>query len=375
MEKLNVGIATIPISKAGRMPLSNLVDIVSSFSGRICLITGDAGYNFFKDNHGVKLYGVGNRPKPNTFARIVNYIPTQLKMAYRVMRAAATTDSWIFFTGASASPLPILIAKLLGKKVVSAYAASDTKVLGAQGKFLLRPMELLGIASLILSNRIVIYSESLIQEWGLEKYRHKIAIAHEHFLDFDKFKLRNQLSERKNLVGYIGRLSKEKGILNFMKAIPEILKEGNDVKFLVGGEGQLRGEIDEYLREENLDGEVELPGWIPHDQLPEYLNKLKLLVLPSYTEGLPNIMLEAMACGTPVLATPVGSVPDVIKDGETGFIMKDGSPEYIANNIIKALDHPDLEQIARNAHALVRREFTYQKAVKRYRQILGNSWK
>lgn len=364
-----MGIVTIPICEAGLTPLSNLVDIVSSFSGRICLITGDAGYTFFKDNHKVKLYGVGNRPKPNTFARIVNYIPTQLRMAYRLARASATTDSWIFFIGASASPLPMLTAKLLGKKVVSAYAASDTEIIEAQSKILSKPMKLLTKGSLTLSDRIILYSQNLIHEHGLGKYRNKISIAHKHFLDFDKFKLWNQLSERENLVGYIGRLSEEKATLNFVKAIPEMLKK-QESKFLIGGEGQLRDKVEEYLNRGNLNSRVKFVGWIPHDELPKYLNELKLLVLPSYTEGLPNIMLEAMACGTPVLARPVGAIPDVIKDSETGFIMEDNSPECIAKDIIRALNHTSLEQIARNAGSLVKREFTYEAAVEGYRNIL-----
>jgi len=77
-----------------------------------------------------------------------------------------------------------------------------------------------------------------------------------------------------------------------------------------------------------------------------------------------------MACGTAVLATPVGAIPDVIKDGETGFIMEDNSPECIARNILRALNHPNLEGIMRNARALVQRKFTYEKAVERYREIL-----
>ena len=77
-----------------------------------------------------------------------------------------------------------------------------------------------------------------------------------------------------------------------------------------------------------------------------------------------------MACGTPVLATSVGGVPDVIKDEETGFIMKDNSPECIAKNVMRALEHPDLEKIVENARALVEREFTYEAAVERYRKIL-----
>jgi glycosyltransferase involved in cell wall biosynthesis len=115
---------------------------------------------------------------------------------------------------------------------------------------------------------------------------------------------------------------------------------------------------------------MELTGWIPHDELPDYLNELKLLILPSYTEGLPNIMLEAMACGTPVLATPVGAIPDVIKEGRTGFIMENNSPGCIAENMMRALEYPDLDRIVENARELVKKEFTYGAAVERYRKIL-----
>jgi glycosyltransferase involved in cell wall biosynthesis len=111
--------------------------------------------------------------------------------------------------------------------------------------------------------------------------------------------------------------------------------------------------------------------WIPHDELPRYLNELKLLILPSYTEGLPTGVLEAMACGTLVLATPVGAIPDVIKDGETGFIMENNSPECIAENVEKVLNCPNLDEIVKSARELVVKEFTYETAVDRYRKMLS----
>jgi len=122
-----------------------------------------------------------------------------------------------------------------------------------------------------------------------------------------------------------------------------------------------------------LDSKVEVLGWIPHKDLPAYLNELKLLVLPSYTEGFPGIMLEAMSCGTPVLATPVGGIPDVISDEETGFLVKKNSSKCIAENIIRALGHPNLEYIAKRARALVKTEFTYEVALEHYKVALNST--
>jgi glycosyltransferase involved in cell wall biosynthesis len=139
---------------------------------------------------------------------------------------------------------------------------------------------------------------------------------------------------------------------------------------LIGGDGPLKESIASSLQDDGIAARVDLPGWISHEELPKYLNQLRLLVLPSYTEGLPNIMLEAMACGTPVLATPVGAVPDVSVDGKTGFIMENNTPECIAENVMRALEHPDLEGVAQRARALVEREYTFERAVERWKSIL-----
>ena len=201
----------------------------------------------------------------------------------------------------------------------------------------------------------------------MEKYKHKIAIGGEHFVDLDKFKIERNFEERGNLVGYIGRLSEEKGVLSLPEAMLGLLDKRDDISFLVGGDGQLLHSL-----EDRLDGKAQFVGWIPHHELPKYLNELKLLVLPSSTEGLPNIVLEAMACGTPVIATPVGVVPDLITDSETGFIMEDNSPECIARNIVRALGSPNLNEITKKARAFIEREYTYEAALERYKTILSN---
>jgi len=286
-----------------------------------------------------------------------------------IIKNLKQVDCWFIF-GGQGSAIPIITAKLLGKKIAILMAGSAIKdSLFSQNNFQ-GVIKILSLICLALVDNIIIYSPNLIQEWGLEPYRHKILIAHEHFLDLDAFTATTPLSARPQLIGYIGRLSGEKGVQHLARALPAILGGRQELRALIGGDGQLKDSIEAFLQEEGIAARVDLPGWISHDDLPMYLNQLHLLVLPSYTEGLPNIMLEAMACGTPVLATPVGAVPDVVVDGKTGFIMESNSPECIAENVARALSSPELEQIAEAGRRFVEENFTFEKTVENWKGIL-----
>ena len=162
--------------------------------------------------------------------------------------------------------------------------------------------------------------------------------------------------------------------MNLVEAVPllESLKNmDRNIEVMIYGDGPLKNELNRTIQGNNLNDYVKLKGRIPsHDIVAFVLNNFKLLVLPSKFEGLPTIILEAMACGTPVLATPVGSIPEVIKDGETGFIMENNSPECIAENIVRVLEYPDLDKVTKNARKLVEEKYTYEAAVGRYKEIL-----
>lgn len=368
---INIGILTFPMAQANVKPFSNLVNIVKDLSDSVYVIATRGKNTNLEGVRNEIIYEIVHKSGKNPISRIFRYIWTQLKMSQCLANLSKKVDLWIFYIG-DALVVPMITAKILRKKVVLVIGGFMEREIELRNDYIGKVLKPLKKINLSLSHCIVLYSPNFIKEWNFEKYRNKILIAHEHFLDFNKFEIKKKLRERNNLVGYIGRLSEEKGVLNFVKAIPEVLKERDDIEFLIGGDGQLRDEIEKYINEKNLNDKIKLAGWIPHGNLPDYLNELKLVVLPSFTEGLPNVMLEAMACGTPVLATPVGAIPDVITDGETGFIMENNSPECIARNVIRALNHPNLERIAENARALVEREFTYERAVERWREVVEN---
>jgi glycosyltransferase involved in cell wall biosynthesis len=270
--------------------------------------------------------------------KILKFSKLQIQIALDMIRHHNKSDMFMFFM-AEGLFFPVIVAKLLNKRSVLCLAASmpEMAIHASKDTLFLKIFKNIEYISYLFSDRIIVYSPGLISQWNLEPYRHKILIAHRHFLDFNTFTVTTPLPDRPPLIGYIGRLSGEKGVQHFAQALPAILSDRQDLRVLIGGDGPLKELIEASLQERGVTTRVDLPGWISHDDLPRYLNQLRLLVLPSYTEGLPNIMLEAMACGTPVLATPVGAIPDVIIDGKTGFIMENNSPECIAENVKRAL--------------------------------------
>lgn len=383
MNDLNICVITqtLPKAKGGHILLSRLLKLLEPICDEIFTITS----NFPDDsmlNMKIHIKNVKSDDKIETmWIRTYKYILTQLRISIAFAKIYKNIDVVIFYVGGTALLLPMIFTKMLGKKAVliatgsgfeSAKMIYGRRFFGLGGVIFSNIIKIFEIINYTLSDKIIVYSKISINQLRLENHIGKIAISPEHFLDYKIFTNDNNINQRNNLIGYIGRLSEEKGALNFTRAIPIILKTKSEVDFKIIGDGDLRNKIGKYLDDNNLNDIVKITGWIPHNKIPYCLNELKLVVLPSYTEGLPNLMLEAMACGTPVLATAVGTIPSIIRDGETGFIMENNSPECIAENAIRALDHPVLEMIVENARAVVEREFTYETAVDRYRKILGD---
>jgi glycosyltransferase involved in cell wall biosynthesis len=219
-------------------------------------------------------------------------------------------------------------------------------------------------------DRIILESPSVKDFYNLDKFNKKLLYAHLFIPSI--FTLTNPFNKRDIDLAFMGALSKEKGIIEFLKSC-NILKNKNvAIRVIIYGDGVLKDQVVQYINENNLSTIVQLKNFIdPHD-VPKVLNKIKLLVIPSYSEGLPNILLEAMACGTPVLATLVGGIPDLVKEGENGFLLKSNNPKHIAERITELLNKPELlEKVSITAHNYIRKSFGYEKTLEAWRKILS----
>ena len=155
-------------------------------------------------------------------------------------------------------------------------------------------------------------------------------------------------------VGTVMRLSEQKDPITFVEAAAIVARQPghDDVRFVIVGDGPLRGDVERHIEIAALDGRFELTGAVA-DAIP-CLGRFDLFVLSSRWEGLPRVVVEAMAAGIPVVATAVGGVGEVIVDGETGLLVAPRDPAALADAIGRLLDQRGLAaQLASAASARV----------------------
>ncbi|MEW6221376.1 MAG: glycosyltransferase family 4 protein [Thermodesulfobacteriota bacterium] len=140
---------------------------------------------------------------------------------------------------------------------------------------------------------------------------------------------------------YLGRLEEKKGVFDLVRACGQLAAGRPDLELVLAGEGD-QEPLRQLAANVGLAGQLAMPGWIEGDAKAQALATAGLFVLPSYTECMPMGLLEAMAAGLPVVATPVGGVPDAVQHGVEGFLSPVGQPEALAASLAPLLDDPDL---------------------------------
>jgi D-inositol-3-phosphate glycosyltransferase len=161
------------------------------------------------------------------------------------------------------------------------------------------------------------------------------------FHPVDKLKTRRELDfdHNESLVLYVGRFAPSKGSDRLIAAMSHLRNLPHVRLLIVGGDGHHAPEVQnlhKLSRELGIQENVTFVGSIDQEELPRYYNAADILVVPSRYESFGLVALESLACGTPVVATPVGAVGQILREGETGHVVQNGSPRLLADGI-KAL--------------------------------------
>jgi glycosyltransferase involved in cell wall biosynthesis len=150
-------------------------------------------------------------------------------------------------------------------------------------------------------------------------------------------------SDAAPVVLMLGRLGQRKGTYDILEAIPAILAVCPETQFWLGGDGDVE-KVREIISAEAWGKNVRLLGWVRGPEKDAVLSRATLFLLPSYQEGLPVAILEALSYGLPVVTTPVGGIPEAVADGDTGFLISPGDVEAITERVTRLLQNAELRQ-------------------------------
>ncbi|HEX8793398.1 MAG TPA: glycosyltransferase family 4 protein [Polyangiaceae bacterium] len=260
----------------------------------------------------------------------------------RVLRSAdVVLATWAYPDGCAA----ILEARALGKPCV-------VKVHGTDVNDLLRRRSVRAIAKRVLplADAVVAVSRPLASELeALGVPRDRIHLVQNGidaslFATTERAKARHALGlpQEERVILFVGRLEKRKGVFDLLDAF-ERARHRIDARLVLVGEGVDGARV----REAASRGRIRVVGARPHEEVARWMAACDVLVLPSWMEGTPNVVLEALSSGRPVVATRVGGIPDVLSDDRAGILVPAHDPAALADAIVSALHREWDENVVR----------------------------
>ncbi|VVB89281.1 Trehalose synthase [uncultured archaeon] len=170
----------------------------------------------------------------------------------------------------------------------------------------------------------------------------------------------------------VGRLSEEKGIKFLIEAMPAILKDIPAVKLMIVGDGPERKNLEQIVKRYDLTNVI-FVGTVLNEDMNKFYKKADVFVLPSLREGLGVVLLEAMACGIPVIGSNIGGITDIIRNKENGLLVEPENPKDIADKIIMLLSEEKLKQkFSKNGLETVKEKFSWDVVINRFVEVYNS---
>lgn len=173
------------------------------------------------------------------------------------------------------------------------------------------------------------------------------------------------------IIVFLGWIEETKGVFDLYKGFKEALKETQNIRLQFAGKGSSLDKLIKRVNEDGLSDKVDFLGWITKSEKRDVLNCAQVFVLPSFFEGFPNSLLEAMLYGKACIATKVGSIDDIIVENQNGFLIEIGEVDKIANTIVR-LESDDalLKRIGSEAREKILRDNSIGSAITKFDEII-----
>jgi glycosyltransferase involved in cell wall biosynthesis len=172
----------------------------------------------------------------------------------------------------------------------------------------------------------------------------------------------------KNIL-YVGRFNPVKGVQYLITSMKKIHDEMPDARLILVGDGKERERLAALSIQLGIQKYVQFIGLVPHEKIKTYMQQADVFVLPSLSEGFPNVILEAMACGLPIVASRVGGIPDIITNSTHGYLVEVKDTNDIANKILLLLsDEPLRKKISDNNRHFVKK-YTWENVISELEKI------
>lgn len=187
----------------------------------------------------------------------------------------------------------------------------------------------------------------------------------------DDFLEKLNLDQGKRYILFVGRLIYDKGIYELANVFHNITFKYPELELILIGEEIEKENLQKIFMEEGLLNKIHFKGILSHKEVAYYMKISELLILPTWAEGLPNVVMEAMAIGLPVVATNVGGIPEVLENGVTGLSVPAKDVEKLTESVIRMLEDQDLrEKCVANAQKLIFDKFDVKKNVLNLYELL-----
>jgi colanic acid/amylovoran biosynthesis glycosyltransferase len=184
------------------------------------------------------------------------------------------------------------------------------------------------------------YGRSQLFRWLPHRAWPKVKVIH-CGIDQDFQREDNRVTQPSNRLVCVGRLCEQKGQLLLVEAAALLAGEGLDFELILAGDGDMRTDLESLIAERCLQQYVRITGWIGSAQVREEMLAARALVLPSFAEGLPVVLMEAMALGRAVVTTAVAGIPELVEHGNHGWVVAAGDVRALAGALREVLTTSD----------------------------------